>query len=86
VEGGGELRTICSSGDGIGFFAGGVGVFGKVGEYPTDFDVVEYDFAVATHEAPSDPQLDALFVPVHHRYDHLGTTPRPFATDGQQKL
>ena len=66
-----ELRTIFSTGNGIGLSTGGVCVFWGAGEYPSDFDIVEYDFAVATHETPSDPQLDVFFIPVHHRYGHL---------------
>lgn len=36
-----ELRTICSTGDGIGLATDGIGVSGSVGTYPTDFDVVK---------------------------------------------
>jgi len=54
--------------------------------YPSDFDIVEHDFAVATQEVSFGPQLDVFFIPVGHGHGHFGTTPRPFASDGQQKL
>ena len=86
MDGAGQRRTIRSSGDGIGFSTGRLSVLGTGGVYPPDFDVVEQDFAVAVHEVSSDPQLDVFFIPVGHRYSHLGTAPRQFGADCQQKV
>ena len=48
-QGGGGSRTICSGGYDIGHPVGRVGAPRKTGSYyPSDFDVVEKDFAVAT--------------------------------------
>jgi len=86
VGGGGQLRTIRSGRDGIGFSTGGLGVLGTCGVYPPDFDIVEQNFAVAIHEVSFNPQLDVFFIPVGHRHGHLGTTPRQFGADCQQKV
>lgn len=72
---GGVLRTIRSTGDSIRLSTGRVGFPRGAGMYPPDFDIVEDDSAVATHEISFDQQLDVFFVPVGHRHGHLGTTP-----------
>ena len=79
-------RTVCSTRYGIRFSTGRTDLLGRVGLYPTNFDIVEEDFAVTTGEVSFDGQLDVFFIPVDHRHCHLGTTPGPFDTDGQQKV
>jgi len=82
-----EGRTVCGTGDDIRFSTGRTGIIlGGITVYPSDFNIVKKNLAVTTGEVPLGRQLDVFFVPVDHRYGHLGTTPRPFDADGQQAL
>lgn len=52
MKGGGRLRTVRSTGDGIRNSAGRVGTPRGTGAYVTNFEILENDFAAATANVP----------------------------------